>query len=202
MPNSNILVIIGQTVSEFANLRDLLDFVILAMRGLQADRAKELEDKPAPAPQPEVKGQTKAEARIDATIAKIVEPAKVEAPAPSSPAVGSTNSYGLPPMRKPFFGGMDKSNLLSFSYEINGESPRVRPADISRILFTKTEAYRAMPPKERDKVVNWGLTFLKKLVREDHKRHSCETKMAEAYSIDRFSFLQGATVTFTVGIKD
>lgn len=105
-------------------------------------------------------------------------------------------------MRKPFFGGMDKANLLSFSYTINGTSPQVRPADISRILFTKTEAYRQLPPKERDKVINWGLTFLKKLVREDHKPHSCVTKMAEAYAIDRFSFLAGASVTFTVAIKE
>jgi hypothetical protein len=192
---NNILIIVGKAVHEFASLRDLLDFTILAMKA--ETQAKPVE----PLVEQEPKGQAK-ERRVDAVIAKITEPEKAKAEAKPEPERATPNSYGLPPMRKPFFGGMDKANLLSFSYTVNGMSPSARPADTCRILFTKTTAYRDMPAKEKDKVLNWGLSFLKKQVRDDHKPHSCETTMLEAYAIDRFSFLAGASIRFTIAIKE
>jgi hypothetical protein len=184
----NILLICGKTVTELSSAREVLDWAVLEMK-----KAMEAKATAAPAPS---KGD-KALETILAPEPKVEKPA----PAPKEESKG-VNSFDLPPMRKPFFGGKDKGEMLSFSYTINGETPRTRPADTARVLFCKTEAYAQMPPKEKDKVVNWGLSFLKKTVRESGKAASCETRMIEAYAIDRFAFLKGAQITFRVAIKD
>lgn len=202
----NILLVVGKTVHEFSNPRAVLDWAILEMKKSTEEKAK------AP---------TKGDKALDTILASTLSLEKDEkgmpsaevkaAPAsePKAPVLSkedqakTPNSFDLPPMRKPFFGGgKGKEDMLSFTYSINGETPRARPADTARILFTKSLAFSQMPPKERDKVVNWGLSFLKKTVRETGKPASCETSMVEAYSIDRFAFLKGAKVTFRVAIKD
>jgi len=185
-----ILMIIGKEVREFANAQAVLEWAILQLR----EQTKQ--------------ESAKASAKADATIAKIVEPVK-ETPQESPKEVPKgdakvPNSFDLPAMRRPFFGGKDKQDkgeLLSYAYTINGETPRARPADTCRILFTRTSAYASMPPKEKDRIVNWGLSFLKKQVRETGKVASCETTMVVPFSIDRFAFLAGAKVIFRVSIK-
>lgn len=182
----NIILIHEGQVQEFESIRRLLDWTVgqLAL-ATKTERASD----------PKVE----APSRADAVTEKVTEQPKKEEPQ-------VPNSFDLPPMKKPFFGGINKGNkgadLRSFLYTINGEAPKTRPADVARTLFTKTKAFLGMPKKDQEKVITWGLSFLKKQVRESDKPASVTTNMAVSYEIDRFRFLAGAEVTFRVSYKD
>lgn len=188
-----LLVIDGKAI-EFSSIKGILEYVIALMATEQEKRVKEIEqempiERAIPAEIPDSKlaqsSTTKKENKEVKTKGEHLE--------------HIVNSFDLPPMKRHFFPRKEgDAPLKSYLYYINGEIPKHRGADVARNLFVKTQAFLQLDKKAQEKVINHGLTFLKKQVRDTGKEAILQTRMATAYSIDRFSFLQGATVEFKV----
>ena len=148
--------------------------------------------------QPSASAPAKEEAKAEPSPAPIKQAESVKEGAKPVP-----NEFDLPKMKKAFFGGgQNKGDLKSFVYLVNGESPRKSPAATARAIFVKTEAFDKMDTKGQKYVLDWGLSFLKKQVRESGgKPASVTTKMKVAYTIDRYVLYAGSDVTFKVFYK-
>lgn len=209
---SNILVIYEGKVTELSNVRALLDYAIsLLTKADSKGEAVPKEQKVGIADYLEKdKAYTDAllkKEQKDAPISKKGKEAldKITAPEKGKSEQKAPNTYDLPPMRKPFFGGKDKGEMLSFSYFINGEVPHKQPANVSRCFFVKTEAFRDLPAKDQRVAMEWGLTLLKKQIRAsggEKTTASLTTKMLQPFSMDRFNLMAGQTITFTVKVKE
>jgi hypothetical protein len=210
--SNNIMVIRESKVYEFSTLKSLLDWTVLELIGqpkgevLPKSEVK-IEDKADPI-------SKKGQEALDKILSEKPEIKGKDFNTPwggninkgeSKSAPKPPNSFDLEPMRKAYFpkkeGQADQLN--TFAYLVDGQRPSKSPANVCRHLFIKTEAYANLPERDQRIAREWGLTLLKKAVRASGgKTQSLTTKVLESCSYDKFSYMAGSKITFTVSIKE